>query len=78
MNRLVDLLFSYVLIGCGFTLLGILAHGWLFPERFGGNLTNLLVASFVVGLLGAVMIVVGINWHRTATETGSLPGPRTL
>lgn len=78
MSGLFDLFFSYTMIGIGFALFGIVAHGWLFPERFGDSLTGLLAASFVLGLLGAILILIGLNWHRAATKTGSLPGPREL
>ena len=67
------------MIGAGFVLFGTLAHGWLFPGRIGGaSVAGLLAASFVLGLLGTVMIVIGFNWHRAATDLGSLPGARKL
>lgn len=79
MSSLFDLLFSYATIGTGFVLFGTLAHGWLFPDRIGDTaITGLLAASFVLGLLGAVLIVIGLDWHRAATDAGSPPGPRDL
>lgn len=79
MTRPFDLVFSYVMIGAGFVVFGALAHAWVFPGRLiGGTLTGLVIASFALGLLGAIMIVIGLNWHRTATDAGSLPGPRKL
>ena len=78
MSGLFDLFFSYSMISAGFVLFGTVAHGWLFPERFGDSLTGLLAVSFILGLLGAVMIVLGLNWHRAATEAESLAGPREL
>lgn len=79
MSGLFDLLFSYVMIGAGFVVFGTLVHGWMFPDRLtGGSLTGLLVTSLALGLLGAIMVGIGLNWRRAATETGSLPGPRGL
>lgn len=79
MSGLFDLLFSYVLIVAGFVVFGTLVHGWMFPNRLtGGSLTGLLVVSFALGLLGAIMVGIGLNWRRAATETESLAGPREL
>lgn len=79
MTRLFDLLFSYSLVGTGFVVFGTLFHAWVFPDRVaGGSLRGLVVISFALGLLGAVMVVIGLHWHRAATAEPSLPGPRTL
>lgn len=79
MTGFFDLLFSYAMIGAGFVVFGTLVHAWLFPDRLGGaSLTGLLIASFVLGLLGVVLIVLGLNWHRAATDAGSSPDPREL
>ena len=79
MIRLFDLLFSYTMIGGGFVVFGILAHSWVFPDRLtGGSLLGLAIVSFVLGLLGGVLLVMGLSWHRTATNVSSLAGPRKL
>lgn len=79
MTRPFDLVFSYAMIAAGFVVFGALVHAWVFPERLaGGSLPGLVVATFALGLLGGVMMVIGLNWLRAATDEGSLPGPRKL
>lgn len=79
MTGFFDLLFSYAMIGAGFVVFGTLIHAWLFPHRLGsGSLMGLVAVSSILALVGFVLVVLGLNWHRAAADTGSAPGPREL